>query len=236
MPALAGAQPRPFAAERRESDDFVSMGKHHHVYADGRRNTSSAQKGLRRLFGVAHGCFCYMGMERGVRALDHEWLTDQPTGQQRRGCMKREEWVDFFMVRDEHRGVDQRLQAWARWVRVRPHGWQVQPMFRQYRPEAWEARENRRTPTAAVNTLEAVDMEKALSNLPDKHKDALRWVYLWSTVTASEARMNGWPYTVSDIRRHLGATKQDLGELIARGRTMLVNSGVLAKRHDPTNG
>lgn len=124
--------------------------------------------------------------------------------------MRREEHVDYHLVADHHLGIHARLEAWARWVRVRPHGWQTAPMFRQYRSKAfqWHTPEFRQP----VNTLEAMEMEKAVSALPAKHRDAIRWAYVWQQSPIAEAR-------------RLGVSKQGLLELIGQGRTMLVNRG-----------
>lgn len=125
--------------------------------------------------------------------------------------MKREEFVDFHLVPDHHLGIHERLTAWARWVRVRPHGWQVAPMFRQYRSHAWQWH----TPEvkASINIPEAVEMEKAVSQLPEKHREAVRWCYVFAGPPGACAR-------------RLGVSKQGLHDLIAAGRTMLVNRRV----------
>jgi DNA-directed RNA polymerase specialized sigma24 family protein len=122
--------------------------------------------------------------------------------------VRRDDFVDFFLVAPQHEAVDERLRAWAAWVRVRPHGWQVAPMFRQYRSKAWQW--ERPEPKAAVNIPEAVEMEKAVSLLPEKHREAIRFAYVWC----------GSPVKVS---RDLGVSKQGLMDLINQGRTMLVN-------------
>ena len=124
--------------------------------------------------------------------------------------MRRDDWIDYFEVRPAHLAVHARLEAWARWVRVRPHGWQTAPMFRQYRSHAWQWE----TPEvkAPVNTLEAVAMERAVSGLPEKHRDAIRWAYVF---TGAPGRMC----------RQLAVSKEGLLELIHAGRTMLVNRG-----------
>lgn len=124
--------------------------------------------------------------------------------------MRREPWVDYFSVRPEHEAIDARLQSWARWVRVRPHGWQTAPMFRQYRSHAWQWHE--RVPRTPVNVLEAVEMEKAVSALPDKHRAAIRFCYVWCGSPGAFARV-------------LGVSKAGLLQLIEEGRQMLVNRG-----------
>lgn len=122
--------------------------------------------------------------------------------------MRREDHIDFHLVADSHLGIHQRLEAWARWVRVRPHGWQVQPMFRQFR-SGWRQWHEPilRVP---VNVPEAVEMEKAVSLLPEKERDAIRWCYV----------MCGNP---EKMARRLSVSMNGLLELVARGRTMLSN-------------
>lgn len=122
--------------------------------------------------------------------------------------MKREDFVDFHIVPDGQLAIHQALENWSRWVRVRPHGWQVSPMFRLYRSKTWQWH----TPEikAQTNVPEAVEMEKAVSLLPAKHRDAVRWHYVHCGSPAG-------------IARHLGVSKQGLAELVVVARTMLRN-------------
>jgi DNA-directed RNA polymerase specialized sigma24 family protein len=124
--------------------------------------------------------------------------------------MKREDHVDYFLVADQHLAIHARLESWASWVRVRPQGWQVAPMFRQYRSKAfqWHAPELK----PQINIPEAVEMEKAVSLLPEKHREAIRWVYVFG----------GSPPAMA---RRLDVSKQGLLDLIHAGRTMLRNRG-----------
>ena len=126
--------------------------------------------------------------------------------------MKREDAIDFHEVRDEHLGIHARLNDWSRWVRVRPHGWQVQPMFRQYRSKSWQWHE--RILITPVNTLEAVEMEKAVSQLPEKHREAIRFAYVWCCGPVP-------------VAKRLGVSKAGLMDLIHAARTMLTNRGVV---------
>ena len=116
--------------------------------------------------------------------------------------------VDYNHVKPEHEAVHERLENWARWVRVRPHGWQTAPMFRMYQSRArqWEAPVIQNP----VDTLDAVLIEKAVSALPDKHRDAIRWWYVHA----------GNPVAMA---RRLGVSKQGLADLVCVGRTMLQN-------------
>lgn len=124
--------------------------------------------------------------------------------------MRRDEHIDFHLVADHHLEVHAALENWARWVRVRPHGWQVSPMFRQYRSNGWQW--ERPAIRLEVDMPAAVEMEKAVSGLPEKHRAAVRWCYVFA---GHPARM----------ARELGVSKQGLCDLIASGRTMLKNRG-----------
>lgn len=125
--------------------------------------------------------------------------------------MRREEFVDYHLVPDSQIAIHERLTDWARWVRVRPHGWQVAPMFRQYRSHAWQWHTPEARPT--VNMPEAVEMEKAVSLLPEKHREAVRFCYVWCGSPGAFAR-------------RLGVSKSGLQDLIVAGRFMLMNRGV----------
>lgn len=121
--------------------------------------------------------------------------------------MKRED-VDYFLVPDGQLAIHEKLEAWARWVRVRPTGWQVAPMFRQYRSKAWQWHERELKPE--TNIPEALEMERQVSQLPEKNRTAVRWCYVMAD---SPIRM----------ARELGVSKAGLLELISDARRMLVN-------------
>jgi len=116
--------------------------------------------------------------------------------------------VDYFHVPEGQASVHERLEEWARWVRVRPIGWQVHPMFKQYRSHAWQWH----TPeiSTPVNLLQAVEVEKMVASLPDKHRDSLRWCYV----------LKGNP---AGMAHRLAVSKDGLLELVNVGRTMLKN-------------
>lgn len=122
--------------------------------------------------------------------------------------MRVTEIVDYNHVHPEHEAIHARLENWRRWVTVRPHGWQTAPMFRMYQSKArqWHAPVIQ-TP---VDTLDAVLVEKAVSALPAKHRDAIRWSYVHC----------GNPVAMA---RALGVSKQGLADLVEAGRAMLQN-------------
>ena len=124
--------------------------------------------------------------------------------------MRVQEAVDYNHVKPEHEAVHERLSNWARWVRVRPHGWQTAPMFRLYQSKArqWEASPHISTP---IDTIDAALIEKAVYALPDKHRDAIRWWYVHA----------GNPVAMA---RNLGVSKQGLADLVSVARTMLINT------------
>jgi len=122
--------------------------------------------------------------------------------------MRVQETVDYCHVKPEHDAIHQRLENWARWVRVRPHGWATHPMWRKaLTSKQWEV-----SPAVpvTVNTLDAADMEKAVSALPVKHREAVRWSYVYGRDPLAMART-------------LAVSKQGLADLVDSGRTMLKN-------------
>ena len=122
--------------------------------------------------------------------------------------MRVQDTVDYNHVKPEHEAVHERLSNWARWVRVRPHGWFTHPMFKNFRAsKQWEASPHIGTP---VDTLDAVLVEKAVSALPEKHRAAVRWSYVHCGNPVGMART-------------LGVSKQGLADLVDAGRTMLQN-------------
>lgn len=121
--------------------------------------------------------------------------------------MKRDD-IDFHLIPDNHLEIDAELINWARWVKVRPFGWKTSPMFQQYRSKAWQW--HRPEPRTPVNTLQAYEIEKAVSRLPHKHRDAIRWHYCF-------------PRDPRSMARRLGVSLDGLAELVRVGRVMLIN-------------
>lgn len=123
--------------------------------------------------------------------------------------MRVTEIVDYNHVQDRHQVIHERLENWRRWVIVRPHGWQVAPMFRMYQSKSrqWEASPRIGTP---VDAIDAALMEQAVYALPEKHREAVRWWYVYRRDPVAMARS-------------LGVSKQGLADLVDAGRTMLNN-------------
>lgn len=122
--------------------------------------------------------------------------------------MRVQETVDYCHVHPEHEGIHARLENWSRWVRVRPHGWQTHPMWKKaLTSKQWDAAPHIPLP---VNTLDAVAVEKAVSALPVKQREAVRWSYVYGRDPMGMARQ-------------LAVSKQGLADLVTDGRTMLKN-------------
>jgi len=118
--------------------------------------------------------------------------------------------TDFSTIAQRHESINLRLEEWARWVRVNPRVWPIQPMFRSYQSKArqWEIDPVIRV---EVDAIAAMEIEKAVSMMPDKHRTVLRWVYVWPWV----------PDRV--VRQEVGATRSALEQLITSARDMLQN-------------
>ena len=113
---------------------------------------------------------------------------------------------DFDYVPASQDDIHRRLMNWARWVRVRPHGWAVHPMFRQAQSNSrqWHPPEI----TTPVDTLDAVEVEKEISAMPHKYKTALRWNYVWRNSPVK-------------IAKSLEVSKDALFDLVIDARNML---------------
>ena len=123
--------------------------------------------------------------------------------------MKTREYVDFHHVLDRHAGIHLKLEEWRRYVKVRKSaGWLNHPMWKNaLSSRQWDVNPHIRNP---INTIRALLTEKTVSALPDKHRDAIRWMYVYE----------GDPLGMA---RYLGVSKQGLADLVFEGRVMLLN-------------
>lgn len=114
--------------------------------------------------------------------------------------------VDFSRVEERHRAIHDRLVNWSRWC-VSRGGRDVHPMFRGFKSaQHWEA-----IPTAdPVDSLDAVAIEKAVQKLPEPHRFAVRWCYVYGSSPRKACQQ-------------AGVSKEGLALLIRDGRQMLVN-------------
>jgi len=92
------------------------------------------------------------------------------------------------------------------WVRVRPHS-VVAPMWKFYKaPPQWEPKEYR--PTCDI--LDAQDFEKMVFKLPERHREALRWRYVYGGSPLRACKALGLSY--DGLHRH-----------VRDGRQMVIN-------------
>ena len=118
-------------------------------------------------------------------------------------------YVDFSAVAPEHEAIDARLANWARWCHNRTGG-TTSPTFRLYR-----STEVHRQQTGGANPVDAIDaqkVQKAVAQLPTKHRLALSWSYI---------KRNNPRRAAAD----LGQSLQGLADLVRDGRQMLINLG-----------
>ena len=124
--------------------------------------------------------------------------------------MKSKSYVNYNEVLPEHEAIHSRLENWRRWVGANGQKWTAHPMWKHLKElEAKEARA-RGEVSIPVNTLDGHLIEKAVSALPEKHRFALRWWYVFS----------GNPLRAA---REIAVTKERLAEIVKEGRTMLKN-------------
>ncbi len=118
--------------------------------------------------------------------------------------------VDFFRIPGDQQAIHERLENWGRYVAVKRQYW-VSPMWRQGRSggRQWHVPEL----AQVVDTLDGHKIEKGVGMLPEPHREALRWSYVYKTHP-------------SRPRRALGVTEGGLMRLISDGRRMLINRGV----------
>ena len=117
--------------------------------------------------------------------------------------------ADFSRIPARHDAINIRLEHWGQWVTVKPRGWGIQPMFRQYRSHAWQW--ERPEIKARINTIEASETERAVSTLPEQHRTVIRWLYVWPWVP------------VNAVRRDLGLTRVELASMAVDARDMVID-------------
>ena len=118
--------------------------------------------------------------------------------------------VDFAYVEPYQVEIDARLQNWARWANGRGAP-ACQPMFRLYRSS--EARtidaHDRASP---IDSLDAQKVQRAVTELPGRHRLALSWCYITRTSARKAAQT-------------VGESLEGLASLIRDARQMLISRG-----------
>ena len=125
--------------------------------------------------------------------------------------MRRDDAIDFFVIEDHQIAMHLRLENWARSVEVWWGRGAQHPMWLKSRSNSrqWHA-PDLRPPT---DTQDGMKLEKAVAQLPEKHRDALRWNYVYRSGPLHAARK-------------LGVSKAGLFDLVRVARQMLINRRV----------
>ena len=115
-------------------------------------------------------------------------------------------YVDFHHVEAGHAEIHERLRNWALWLfgsnRARSHA-----MWAWCKPaQHWDPVDLR----GAVDPMDAVVIEEAVCKLPQGHRDAVRWCYVF----------RGNPKRAA---QSLGVSMDGLWLLVRDGRQMLRN-------------
>jgi len=120
--------------------------------------------------------------------------------------MRRDE-IDFFVIEPHQMAMHDRLENWARWGVQRHQSW-VNPMFRFSKSNSrqWHPVEIR----LAIDPKDAVLVEKSVSALPPKNREAVRWWYLHKGSPRKQCA-------------RLGCTEDALNKMVRDGRQMLIN-------------
>lgn len=126
--------------------------------------------------------------------------------------MSARQYVDFSSVQPSHWKMHDRLTNWARWCNSR--GAQaVAAGFGLHKSDEYTDREYGSETVIEVDKDDAVRIQKAIPQLPDKHRRAIAWCYVK-------------PVKQSEKARELGLSLQGLADMVQAGRQMLINRGV----------
>ncbi len=121
-------------------------------------------------------------------------------------------YVDFNLVHEHHREIDLRLTNWGRWCCSRSGGVATSPAFRLYRStEQWRGLQT--GVSGSIDKIDAQRVQKAVQALPEKHRHAVNWSYVYRNAPVKMAK-------------GLGVSLDGLQELVHQGRQMLVNRNV----------
>jgi len=116
-------------------------------------------------------------------------------------------YVDYNLIKAEHEEIHLRLQNWARWAK-NGNGALSHPMWRFFKQK--EASEAAPLGSMPVNSLDAHTIEKLVADLPEKHRHAVRWWYVYASNPKGAAKL-------------LGITMDALNEMVHGARAMLKN-------------
>jgi DNA-directed RNA polymerase specialized sigma24 family protein len=119
--------------------------------------------------------------------------------------------IDFHAVEPHQRAIDARLKNWAQWLRG-GNAPACSPMFRLAPPPP-RVRRDMLADAEPLNRPDAVKVAVAVQALPTRHRAAVNWAYVK-------------PVSPAKACRSIGATMEELAQLLRDGRQMLINRDV----------
>lgn len=126
--------------------------------------------------------------------------------------MSKRSYVDYDHVPDGQEEMHARLVNWARWIKSGSRDWAYHPMWKPCIAKELEAQRLIReaAPLEPVNVDEAIAVERAVAALPDRHRKAVRWCYVFKHNPLAACKS-------------IAVSKDTLAGLIRDGRQMLIN-------------
>lgn len=126
--------------------------------------------------------------------------------------MSKKNYVNYDHIPEGQEEIHERLMNWARWIRSGTGGWACHPMWKQcVAKEIEDLRAKRGVESVApIRIDEAVATERAVAQLPDKHRKAVRWCYVFKHNPLAACKA-------------IAVTKEELARLVDDGRQMLLN-------------
>lgn len=125
--------------------------------------------------------------------------------------MSKKNYVNYDYVPEGQGDMHERLVNWARWIKAGQRDWVAHPMWKPcIAKELEDLRARGLELTEPVKIDEAVATERAVAQLPNKHRQAVRWCYVFKHNPLAACRA-------------IAVSKEDLARLVKDGRQMLIN-------------
>lgn len=126
--------------------------------------------------------------------------------------MSKKSYVDYDHIPEGQESMHERLVNWARWIKAGSRDWAIHPMWKPCIAKELEdlRAKQEQVPLQPVKIDEAVAMERAVAQLPDKHRKAVRWCYVFKHNPLAACKA-------------IAVSKDELARLVKDGRQMIIN-------------
>jgi DNA-directed RNA polymerase specialized sigma24 family protein len=127
--------------------------------------------------------------------------------------LSKKQYIDYNHIPEGQEEMHARLSNWARWIRSGSREWACHPMWKPciVKEEEMLLRNNREIkPKEPIMIDDAVAIERAVAALPDKHRKAIRWNYVFQHNPLAACKA-------------IAVSKEELARLVKDGRQMLIN-------------